>query len=79
MKNRFVNHARNVLDRAVSLLPRVDQFWYKYVHMEQMMGNVAEARAIFERWMGWAPPRKAWSAYIQMEVWYSLVRSAVER
>jgi hypothetical protein len=29
MRHRFVNHARNVWDRAVSLLPRVDQLWYK--------------------------------------------------
>ena len=27
MRHRFVNHARNVWDRAVSLLPRVDQLW----------------------------------------------------
>jgi hypothetical protein len=27
MKNKFINHARNIWDRAVTLLPRVDQFW----------------------------------------------------
>jgi crooked neck len=27
MKNKFVNHARNIWDRAVTLLPRVDLFW----------------------------------------------------
>ena len=27
MKNRFINHARNLWDRAVQLLPRVNQFW----------------------------------------------------
>jgi len=27
MKNRNINHARNLFDRAVTLLPRVDQFW----------------------------------------------------
>lgn len=46
MRHRFVNHARNVWDRAVSLLPRVDQLWYKYVHMEEMLGNVAGARQV---------------------------------
>ena len=51
MRNRFVNHARNVWDRAVSLLPRIDQLWYKYVHMEEMLSNVPGARQIFERWM----------------------------
>lgn len=29
MRNRFINHARNVWDRAVTLLPRIDQLWYK--------------------------------------------------
>ncbi len=29
MRHRFVNHARNIWDRAVSLLPRIDQLWYK--------------------------------------------------
>ncbi|KAL3373813.1 hypothetical protein AABB24_005679 [Solanum stoloniferum] len=45
MKNKFVNHARNLWDRAVIRLPRVDQLWYKYIHMEEMLGNVAGARA----------------------------------
>jgi hypothetical protein len=27
MRNRFINHARNVWDRAVNLLPRQDQLW----------------------------------------------------
>lgn len=29
MRHRFINHARNVWDRAVTLLPRIDQLWYK--------------------------------------------------
>lgn len=28
MKNRQVNHARNIWDRAITILPRVNQFWY---------------------------------------------------
>jgi len=36
-----VNHARNVWDRAVTILPRANQFWYKYTYMEEMLGNVA--------------------------------------
>lgn len=27
MKNKFINHARNLWDRAVTLLPRCDVFW----------------------------------------------------
>lgn len=28
MKNRQVNHARNIWDRAITILPRVSQFWW---------------------------------------------------
>ena len=39
MRHRFVNHARNIWDRAVSLLPRIDQLWYKVdgggAHLQQ--------------------------------------------
>ena len=35
MKHKFINHARNVWDRAVTLHPRVDQLWYKYSYMEE--------------------------------------------
>ena len=50
-----VNHARNIWDRAVTILPRANQFWYKYTYMEEMLGNVAGARNTFERWMEWEP------------------------
>ena len=53
--HRNVNRARNIWDRAVAILPRVDQFWYKYAYMEEMLGNVAGARQIFDRWMQWEP------------------------
>lgn len=39
MRHRFVDHARNVWDRAATMLPRIDQLWYKYIHMEEMLGN----------------------------------------
>ena len=55
---------------AVSLLPRIDQLWYKYIHMEEMLGNVAGARQIFERWMQWEPDHHGWTAYIKMELRY---------
>lgn len=29
MKNRQVNHARNIWDRAITILPRVNQFWWE--------------------------------------------------
>jgi crooked neck len=54
----------------VTLLPRIDQVWYKYVFLEELLGNVAGARQVFERWMAWEPNDKAWSAYIKLEVRY---------
>lgn len=41
MKTRNINHARNLLDRAVTILPRIDKLWYKFVYMEETLGNVA--------------------------------------
>ena len=68
MKNKFVNSARNIWDRAVSLLPRVDQFWQKYTYMEEMLNNVAGARQIFERWMEWKPEKTAWKSFVNFEL-----------
>lgn len=70
LKARNVQHARNLFDRAVTLLPRVDQLWYKYVYLEELLQNVPGARQVFERWMQWEPDDKAWQAYIKMEVRY---------
>ena len=70
LKGRNINHSRNLFDRAVTLLPRVDQLWYKYVYLEELLGNVAGARQVFERWMQWEPDDKAWQAYIKMEERY---------
>lgn len=68
MRARFINHARNVWDRAVTLLPRIDQLWYKYIHMEEMLNNVPGARQIFERWMQWEPDHHGWAAYIKVSL-----------
>lgn len=46
MRNRQVNHARNLWDRAVTILPRVSQFWYKYTYMEEMLENIAGTRQV---------------------------------
>jgi crooked neck len=66
LKARNVQHARNLFDRAVTLLPRINQIWYKYVFLEELLGNVPGARQVFERWMSWEPDEKAWSAYIKV-------------
>ena len=42
MRNRHINAARNVWDRAVTLMPRIEQFWFKYVYMEEMVGAIKE-------------------------------------
>ena len=70
MKTRNINHARNLLDRAVTILPRVDKLWYKYVYMEETLGNIPGTRQVFERWMTWEPDEAAWQAYIKLEKRY---------
>ncbi|KAH8114754.1 hypothetical protein DFH11DRAFT_1593247 [Phellopilus nigrolimitatus] len=59
IKGCNVRHARNLVDRAVTLLPRINQLWYKYVYVEQLLGNVPDARQLFEHWMQW---EHAWQA-----------------
>ena len=54
----------------MTLLPRVDALWYKYVYLEELLLNVAGARQIFERWMQWEPNDKAWQSYIKLEERY---------
>jgi len=76
MKAKNVNHARNVWDRAVSLLPRIDQLWYKYIHMEEILGALGNARALFERWMAWEPDHQGWTAFIKMELRYGEMERA---
>jgi len=49
----------------------VDQLWYKYVYLEELLQNIAGARQIFERWMAWEPDDKAWQAYIKLETRYN--------
>ncbi len=68
MRHKFINAARNIWDRAVTLLPRVDQFWLKYTYMEDILGNYATARQVFERWMEWEPEPQAWMTYIRFEI-----------
>nr|XP_042906923.1 crooked neck-like protein 1 isoform X1 [Parasteatoda tepidariorum] len=78
MKHRQVNHARNIFDRAVTILPRVSQFWYKYIYMEQMLDKVASARQVFERWMEWQPDEQAWLTYIKFELRFKEIERARE-
>ena len=44
LKSRNVQHARNLFDCAVTLLPRIDQLWYKYIYLVELLDNVIEAR-----------------------------------
>ena len=67
MRNKYVNHARNVWERACKHLPRVDQFWVKYAYMEEVLGNNDRVRAIFEDWMTWIPTENAWNAFLKFE------------
>ena len=41
---------------------------YKYTYMEEMLGNIAGARQVFERWMEWEPEEQAWHSYINLEL-----------
>lgn len=70
MKNKFVNHARNVWDRMVTLLPRVDQLWYKYIHMEKMLEErwkeAERARCIYKFALDHIPKGRAEDLYASL-------------
>lgn len=52
-------------------------YWrYKYTYMEEMLGNIAGARQVFERWMEWRPEEQAWHSYINFELRYKEVDRA---
>ena len=36
--------------------------------MEDVIGNYAGARQVFERWMEWEPQEHAWQSYIKFEL-----------
>lgn len=65
-----VNHARNLLNRAVTILPKVDKLWFLYVHTEEALGNYSEVRDVFERWLKWRPGPAVWDSYIAFEQKY---------
>lgn len=48
-------------------MPRVEQFWYKYSLMEEMLGELESVRKIFDDWMTWQPSEFAWNAYLKFE------------
>lgn len=76
MKNKFINHARNILNRGVTLLPREDKLWIKFIHMEEMLGNVAGARQIFELWMNNWMPEQGSLDYLKFELRYNEIERA---
>ena len=67
MRHKFIKHARNIFERSIYLMPRIDQFWFKYSYMEEVLGNYQAAREIFNRWMTWKPEEKAWMAFLKFE------------
>jgi len=48
-RNKQINHARNVWDRVVTILPRAMQFWLKYAYMEERVENIPGARQVCNR------------------------------
>lgn len=44
--------------------------------MEEMLGNIAGCRQVFERWMEWEPEEQAWHSYINFELRYKEVEKA---
>ena len=83
MRHKFIVHARNIYERAIEVLPRVDQFWYKYSYMEEMIDTVrkkyfffiliviTQPQDIFSRdgWNGDLPKRPGWHILLLKREW----------
>lgn len=59
-----------------NILNAVPLYRYKYTYMEEMLGNIAGCRQVFERWMEWEPEEQAWHSYINFELRYKEVEKA---
>ena len=68
MRHRLINHAVNVLDRAVSLLWRPHQLWLKYAHKEEMLNQMKWARLMYQRRFKWFPETTVYFAFIGFEL-----------
>lgn len=55
----------------MTLLPRVDGLWLRFVQLEELLQNIGGARQVFERWMKWEPDDRAWKAYVKLELRYN--------
>ena len=58
--------AQSVRPCHFTILPRVDKLWYKYVWMEEMLGDIPKDDDLCLRggW-SWEPDEAAWSAIHQ--------------
>lgn len=64
LAHKAVSHARNLLDRATSVLPYVAKLWFLAVQTEETLKNYAKVKLTFERWLEWRPEPVAWDAYV---------------
>ena len=55
---------------VIANIVQVDKLWFKYVWMEETLGNIPGTRQVFERWMSWEPDEAAWGAYVKLEKRY---------
>lgn len=45
--------------------------------MEEMLGNIAGCREVFERWIDWQPEESVWKSFINFEMRYKEVERAI--
>jgi crooked neck len=68
LKNKFINHAKNVLERSITILPREDQFWLRYIELEEELKEIEEAHQLYQRWIAWEPPVHAYISFVHFEM-----------
>ncbi|CAH6723664.1 pre-mRNA-splicing factor Clf1p [[Candida] jaroonii] len=73
LSNNNINHARNILDRAITTLPHVEKFWYMYVQAEEALQDYTKVRTLFRNWIDWRPSTGVWDSWINFEKRYDEV------
>lgn len=67
IRHQQTAYVRNLYERGVTILPRYDVLWLDYAYFEESIGNVENARKIFQRWLAWVPPVHAYLNFINFE------------
>ncbi|XP_074567054.1 uncharacterized protein LOC141823689 [Curcuma longa] len=67
IRQRNLKAARQILGNAIGMAPK-DKIFKQYIEIELQLGNVTRCRALYEKYLEWAPANcYAWCKYAEFE------------